>query len=1291
MAAIHVCQFAAFALTRSHVQEVRQAVVQGLIPSGSSTGVLGDRADAVGGLARLAFHDAGTYDGSAACPDRGGPDGCLMFSDGANAGLAFVAEHLNPICETFAAPHAAALSRADCYQLAGTIALEEALPSGVNVDFKFEYGRSDSDSCQQEAGRLPSAEGASDHVLGIFHHRMGLTVGEVVALNGAHSVGRASSTVSGYPGATVASAAGWVTEPAVFDNGLYTEMVAGGWQLVQAGAGSQNYFINNDSSPLRLSLISDLGLLYDFGAGSQEADPSKNPTVCSLEPTRPQPCMKLAQNSTRQWVELFAADRDAFYREYVSGWVKLQGMGYSNLLPVCENDTSCVQPTPRAPCVSTPAPASCAASTLQGQYGALFSCHLQVPGLQNVELHWTLGTATTLGPARLDLAVRASGDGWVGLGFPQVAGRMTPSRAVIGWQGSAGAVIDSYRLETSGGTRSATASAAAGQEVAVSNTVIERSSGTTTLFISTSLCSGGAATGDGCVDVSSGNLNLIVAHHPTANELLAHPLGSQTGRGFSVSLTTGAATDLSDTARRDARRQHGRLMIAAWFYLGPFAVFCRRYAKPVFAIGMSARPTWRLFVLHVLPAVGAVSAAIAAFGIAWKHWWTFGSKGIAHSGHSEVAHLMFFLVILQPVIGVAGLIVTPTFDHPLRPAFNAVHGSIGWLMLILGPINCCLGYRNLKDLDTEDLSDHMIIGLTFFCACFAMAEFIKQRLTVQAAGQGASAERLVVTMDDVRKHCHVFDCWVVIDGSAHDVTEFLSFHPGGPSFLTDNAGQDATKNFNEVKHSANARALLQKYYVADVDSNRVTNSVNLAERVTSALVLLELDRAEELINDGDEQDLPEALSDSLRRLVKNLASYRQYLPQSLLVMDDSDSSSESDSGIKSPQRVLSDPTSFSVEDVLTPKTRDTSFMKKRALSTTSVGKYAPRADDKSRAILDEKMALQLKSKAVTLLATNLSGLLVAHPITRPGPLMDLLTGYLDTVASECLKQKGVVDQANGDRVVVSFNAAVRGTQHRSQAALLTVRLGSMFSGTSQTPSNRKPTIQPIRIALASGNALCGNIGGTTMRRFTILGSLYGWVSALDRLSSKWPCGNICDTSVQEAANGVFDTRLIAKASWQKHKLKTLLWSVRNEIQVGEEEWMYQLQQAGNSSLWAPYNQCVLHFLNGDMVEARRAVADADKRDLADEVRLALSALERTVNRHDLDKADPQDYSIGEILVTKDGSVQNEPPPHVADLFTHGLPSDVLQPPPKQHRSTIQTGASVPLAARIRSDLSTEQA
>jgi L-ascorbate peroxidase len=153
-------------------------------------------------LVRLAWHDSGTYNKTiSSWPQCGGANGSIRFekelAHGANAGLAKAVNLLKPI-----KAKNPLISWADLIQLASAVAIEAA--GGPKIPMR--YGRIETeteDQCPPE-GNLPGAappfaDGAKDaptHLRNIFY-RMGFDDREIVALSGAHTIGRAFKERSG--------------------------------------------------------------------------------------------------------------------------------------------------------------------------------------------------------------------------------------------------------------------------------------------------------------------------------------------------------------------------------------------------------------------------------------------------------------------------------------------------------------------------------------------------------------------------------------------------------------------------------------------------------------------------------------------------------------------------------------------------------------------------------------------------------------------------------------------------------------------------------------------------------------------------------------------------------------------------------------------------------------------------------------------------------------------------------------------------------------------------------------
>nr|XP_019708503.1 probable L-ascorbate peroxidase 6, chloroplastic/mitochondrial isoform X3 [Elaeis guineensis] len=183
-------------------------------------------------LVRLGWHDAGTYDKNIAeWPQRGGANGSLRFEielkHAANAGLVNALKLLQPIKDKYSG-----VTFADLFQLASATAIEEA--GGPKIPMK--YGRVDvsgPEQCPPE-GKLPAAGPPSPagHLRDVFY-RMGLSDKEIVALSGAHTLGRSRPERSGWgksetkytkdgPGAPGGQS--WTVQWLKFDNSYFKDI-----------------------------------------------------------------------------------------------------------------------------------------------------------------------------------------------------------------------------------------------------------------------------------------------------------------------------------------------------------------------------------------------------------------------------------------------------------------------------------------------------------------------------------------------------------------------------------------------------------------------------------------------------------------------------------------------------------------------------------------------------------------------------------------------------------------------------------------------------------------------------------------------------------------------------------------------------------------------------------------------------------------------------------------------------------------------------------------------------------
>ena len=166
---------------------------------------------------RLAWHSSGTYDKMSKSGGSGG--GTIRFKEelahGANAGLDKAVAWLEPVHKKH--PQ---VSYADLYTLAGAESIEAM--GGPAVPWRA--GRVDAmtpDAVTPD-GRLPEADAgrpeATAASLRKVFGRMGFVDREIVALSGAHALGRCHAENSGYVGP-------WQGAPTIFSN-VYFKLLA---------------------------------------------------------------------------------------------------------------------------------------------------------------------------------------------------------------------------------------------------------------------------------------------------------------------------------------------------------------------------------------------------------------------------------------------------------------------------------------------------------------------------------------------------------------------------------------------------------------------------------------------------------------------------------------------------------------------------------------------------------------------------------------------------------------------------------------------------------------------------------------------------------------------------------------------------------------------------------------------------------------------------------------------------------------------------------------------------------
>ncbi len=89
--------------------------------------------------------------------------------------------------------------------------------------------------------------------------------------------------------------------------------------------------------------------------------------------------------------------------------------------------------------------------------------------------------------------------------------------------------------------------------------------------------------------------------------------------------------------------------------------------------------------------------------------------------------------------------------------------------------------------------------------------------TPSGQNSGSSTPQRTYTAAEVSQHNSLQDCWMIIDTSVYDVTEFLGQHPGGAQAMLKYCGEDGTRGFGTMdrgqSHSSSASQLKEDYKI----------------------------------------------------------------------------------------------------------------------------------------------------------------------------------------------------------------------------------------------------------------------------------------------------------------------------------------------------------------------------------------------------------------------------------------------------------------------------------------------
>ena len=319
-------------------------------------------------------------------------------------------------------------------------------------------------------------------------------------------------------------------------------------------------------------------------------------------------------------------------------------------------------------------------------------------------------------------------------------------------------------------------------------------------------------------------------------------------------------------------------------------------------------------------------------------------------------------------------------------------------------------------------------------------------------------------------------------------------------------------------------------------------SVDTTQHIAMALSRFDLEQSTSLLNDAC---IPEELRCALEQILKNLRSYKPYLPQSCLRGVDSSSSENT-----------------AVNNSMST-TESSRVSKASSLSTTRV------------------FHRTFEPMNVSLIVANVSNSMSVLDHSRCC-YVALIADLIGTVSDIITKNRGTFDLFLGDRLFANFGASRARIGHPAscaEAAKAIIGAGQLLL---PYETYAKEEVLSMNVGMASGKLTCGDLGGTSVKRFSLIGKLSLIASLVERAGRSLNIPMLTESGLYTHIKHTMEARVYLQTMLYDGTTY-LLYEVFSNSKGEPDEWMYELLHSGVGK-WDAYNTAAVALLTNQPLQ-----------------------------------------------------------------------------------------------------------
>ena len=191
-----------------------------------------------------------------------------------------------------------------------------------------------------------------------------------------------------------------------------------------------------------------------------------------------------------------------------------------------------------------------------------------------------------------------------------------------------------------------------------------------------------------------------------------------------------------------------------------------------------------------------------------------------------------------------------------------------------------------------------------------------------------------------------------------------------------------------------------------------------------------------------------------------------------------------------------------------------------AIISEVFGKYVPASV--ARQIVAQKGQLSPTLAIATILYSDIESFTSIAESLSPEQVVQMLNEYFPAVIEPIERYGGVVNQFQGDAMLVTFNVPVADDEHADNAMRAAIGIqdavhGRTFAGTALR----------TRIGIATGRVIAGNVGSGERVNYTVHGDAVNLAARLEQLNKKYATDVLVSGTTVELLENSYPLELIA--------------------------------------------------------------------------------------------------------------------------------------------------------------------